>query len=720
MEAESARNDTASNPGPSSNLLTEASKSADVCDSPENTAAALACAGPLSRRTRSALRAQNSPIPPRLPSQPVCCFCPSDRAHLPPPQISGGLPGKTDRAGLTGKESGATGAAEKKDDGGADAVYGSAKRGELLGPFSNPKSVNGKRLYVHFECACWAPQVYTDPDTNQLRRVHEEYQRGRQLRCSQCFHRGATVGCYVHQCKKVFHYCCLEAAGAFKVNRFFVAFCDVHAHLGNKTSYNILMEAATIADVATARRTKDANHGLDAPHSRFTKLRRMETEVIFSRTWKVTSVPTAFDNDMIIFSHKRRTVFHRSDRYSLGDGLRALRASALEVASGRLAYMAIVGRREAPINLTPVEARAVIASKDNTGVFLLRNLRRSPTWQKGSLCVIKSSFYWDKSATAFDFSPEQGNNKMERVVGTDGLLWGEPYNGSGERVLLVSPKEGQGTLKKKRGRPKRPLDTTPGNSPGILSENDGPSVPLPAFKKPRLALMAKKDGVRTAASQQHDREKLLTDMGLTGRILSSWETFLVEQLPRERVLRPEDSIGDSMRNMARLWSLMTPGEREEYERRATAAAGMLPAPGADTPQFERNDLESDIEPIEVDLSRQASTSRVKSVEISPSAREIGLFSSVGIRTEPERTVNTNVVRKSATNKSKSVSLPRGASRLSRKKSPESASMSLDEMFPVSEDDLVLTAEKVREPLSNIDESSVEPVRPPPPRQGKAM
>lgn len=48
----------------------------------------------------------------------------SDRAHCPPPQVFGGLHGKNDWAVITGSESSVPGAAEKKDDGHDDAVYG--------------------------------------------------------------------------------------------------------------------------------------------------------------------------------------------------------------------------------------------------------------------------------------------------------------------------------------------------------------------------------------------------------------------------------------------------------------------------------------------------------------------------------------------------------------------------------------------------------------------
>ena len=61
------------------------------------------------------------------------------------------------------------------------------------------------------------------------------------------------------------------------------------------------MEAATIADVSEAHRNRDSTFGMDTPHSIFTKLRRSDTEVIFSVKGRVTSIPTAFHADLVLF-----------------------------------------------------------------------------------------------------------------------------------------------------------------------------------------------------------------------------------------------------------------------------------------------------------------------------------------------------------------------------------------------------------------------------------
>lgn len=48
-----------------------------------------------------------------------------------------------------------------------------------------------------------------------------------------------------------------------------------------------------------------------------------------------------------------------------------------------------------------------------------------------------------------------------------------------------------------------------------------------------------------------------------------WDVFLEEQLPRERLVRPDDDMDVAMGNMARMWSLLSREERDGYERKAT-------------------------------------------------------------------------------------------------------------------------------------------------------
>jgi hypothetical protein len=69
--------------------------------------------------------------------------------------------------------------------------------------------------------------------------------------------------------------------------------------------------------------------------------------------------------------------------------------------------------------------------------------------------------------------------------------------------------------------------------------------------------------------------------GRPATIKSAWQIFLDEQLPKERALRPDDDERTSMRNMSRLWGLMSPHERAVYEEKAKAARlGLSPFGGA--------------------------------------------------------------------------------------------------------------------------------------------
>lgn len=622
---------------------------------------------------------------------------------------------------------------------------GSDKKSELLGPFANLKSVTGSSLYVHFECACWAPQVFTDPATSQLRRVYEEYCRGRLLKCAHCGARGATVGCYVQRCKKVFHFRCLGPGGARRVDRFFVAFCGCHGHLADESSYKTLMEAATIADVAAAQRKDDVTNGLDAPHSRFTKLRRSETEVIFSSVWGVTSTSSAFDSTSVVFSHRRRVVLRRHDTFSPYDCLRAVRLSALDVASGRLAYMSVVGQNGLPVEMSSVEARAALASRDNTGIFLLRNLRCAPRWTKQQLRLVKSSSHWGKNSQTGEQKPNPFSGPvLQPRSDLDPSFFQGRYDGDGEPLLIVNPPSDaskllgdaseppgdtfnpssdglelpDGSIKapddnlskanvKRRGRPRKgrqsPNFSTEENTKEVDDKQDSEltqhekSLPLPAFKKPRkiggnreaeippdelvTSIQDHIDGNintptdstrKSSLPSQRDIDALREEhpvAGLKGKVKSAWETFLNSELPKERILRPDDSMEDSMRNMARLWSLMPSRQRKEYEERARRAASL---------QAEENEtlIGGDASGLDAFFEQSRRRGRQTMNEIRP--QRVGLFASGNIVPTPVKSVAHSGKRQS------SVSLPsndRYSSRRTRRNHGRGEPVDLDAMFP---------------------------------------
>lgn len=280
------------------------------------------------------------------------------------------------------------------------SVFGGVEMvSELTGPYVNKKG--RPCLRVHFECACWAPQIYIDQATQKFCQVCDEYSRGRHLRCAGCSGRGATVGCYVEKCKKTFHFRCLDRAGARRVNQHFVAFCANHKHLADVNSYKLMIEAASIADVASVV-GRDSTYGLDTPHARYTMLRRSQSELIFSARAQIASHQGVYDSMKVVFATKRRDVVHPQERLLVKDRPRRIRVSALDVANGRLLHLAqqrlkprstnpgstsLGGAHDGDIGLEDEK----VAKKAGTYVpiFLLRNLERAPDYGVDDIRLVK-------------------------------------------------------------------------------------------------------------------------------------------------------------------------------------------------------------------------------------------------------------------------------------------------------------------------------------------
>lgn len=654
-------------------------------------------------------------------------------------------------------------------------------KSELIGPFVNRKGQ--AKLFVHFDCACWAPQVFTDSKSGQLRGVYDEYCRGRKLKCSHCGGRGATIGCYVQRCKHVFHFRCLTRSGARRVERFFVAFCANHAHLGEKRSYKILMEAATIADVAEAHRRQDTTFGLDAPHSRYTQLRRRETELIFSQKLGVCSHAGAFETSKVVFSHKRRCILIKTDRLSLADQPRSLLVSAFDVASGRLAYMSVAGKDKAVDTLTAVEARAALASREKSSLFLLRNLRNAPLWSKEQITVVKNTAsdvpkagegLRGKEPERLSSKSALGTGVVEMTVMTeekrDTLSTGqsEPPSVAKDAGVSGSQSPDSGHLKRRRVNvvTNSEDDEAPAK-PKELSSTQPQSAPLPSFKKnlpvapesppnraDKLMSDSKGDkttperpgstsGTKTAVPGPHaerqngkispNRKRKVgvciaqdgkaedglvptSRQGLAGKVKSAWETFLEEQLPKERLLRPDDPEADAMRNMARLWSLLKAEAREEYEERARRAgmSGCEPVDNGGVPGGESEKR---------GIKRQKTMNKVSKAVTKrvakPPQSDPGLFA--GRERAQEDPGNPGDMHDKVIGvrgmRQPSVSLPR-KSLFGRKRS------SGFELVAVDWDDLLPTRLDEDEPVSSLPhqslaDSSVERVRRPPQR-GKKM
>ncbi|KAL6049119.1 Histone-lysine N-methyltransferase, variant 2 [Balamuthia mandrillaris] len=66
--------------------------------------------------------------------------------------------------------------------------------------------------WCHVNCARWSSEVYACPDGG-LMNVEKAAMRGRNMRCSHCGNKGATIGCAVAKCSKTYHFMCARQAG---------------------------------------------------------------------------------------------------------------------------------------------------------------------------------------------------------------------------------------------------------------------------------------------------------------------------------------------------------------------------------------------------------------------------------------------------------------------------------------------------------------------------
>lgn len=85
-----------------------------------------------------------------------------------------------------------------------------------------------KHVMVHHECAEWAPEVYWTSD-DKVVNLDTAYTRGRRMRCSACDTRGATIGCHVDSCRRIFHYRCLDVARCVVDDTQYAVYCEAHS-----------------------------------------------------------------------------------------------------------------------------------------------------------------------------------------------------------------------------------------------------------------------------------------------------------------------------------------------------------------------------------------------------------------------------------------------------------------------------------------------------------
>lgn len=93
----------------------------------------------------------------------------------------------------------------------------------------------------HINCALWSSEVYEEVD-GSLQNFSQAVSRGQKLNCTQCWKKGATVGCCYDNCKSNFHFVCGLVDGAdFKEDK--TVFCRHHKHLyqdqPNCSSFNV-------------------------------------------------------------------------------------------------------------------------------------------------------------------------------------------------------------------------------------------------------------------------------------------------------------------------------------------------------------------------------------------------------------------------------------------------------------------------------------------------
>lgn len=251
---------------------------------------------------------------------------------------------------------------------------GNELESELSGPYLTRRGTG--KLFVHPNCGCWAPLIFSDPVTGILRKVADEYDRGRMIKCAGCGTKGATVGCYVHKCKKSFHLRCIQSEIGRRVDEFFVAFCGRHAHLADTSSYKMMMKAAAEFSAKNFKRLAffDRTWGMDAPHSKYTLLKIRETEIIFSKAWRCTSLHSLDDSRWIVFSARRKRRIERYETLNVCDRPILIRTSAFRAADGTLAKKAARIRQFRAVQ-EHYDGRPLCVKYSK--LFLLRNFNRT-------------------------------------------------------------------------------------------------------------------------------------------------------------------------------------------------------------------------------------------------------------------------------------------------------------------------------------------------------
>ena len=83
-------------------------------------------------------------------------------------------------------------------------------------------------MWVHRQCAIHSAEVKVDFH-GRLCYVSNAIKRGRQLKCTACKGKGATVGCVVESCQRNYHYTCVPLKNTKLADGHAAFLCHVHA-----------------------------------------------------------------------------------------------------------------------------------------------------------------------------------------------------------------------------------------------------------------------------------------------------------------------------------------------------------------------------------------------------------------------------------------------------------------------------------------------------------
>ena len=127
----------------------------------------------------------------------------------------------------------------------------------MMGPFTFQK---GTTFFIYHMRAMWAPEVYFDPETDDLRNAVAAYHRSRGFMCSVCVANRATVSCYVPECARAYHYFFVyglpppssshpeENGPCVRREDFYTAFCPEHSARPNEEAcVRRMMDHAALA-----------------------------------------------------------------------------------------------------------------------------------------------------------------------------------------------------------------------------------------------------------------------------------------------------------------------------------------------------------------------------------------------------------------------------------------------------------------------------------------